>query len=132
MPVTIAGLVALSPYNLMIPPILVFAVAICISGAATFLFALPLVLWLRRTQHLNAALLCILGGVVGAVVYGAFMFYNGYYPEITDRTFALHMAAKNALSSMLPGGIFGLLSAAALCVGAGITIRPSRRRTGAA
>ena len=131
-PTLFAGLVAMSEYNIMIPPILVFLVGILISGSATLLGAVPLVLLLRKRGKLNAVYVCALGGLVGAIAYGVYSFNDSYYPQMNDKSLALWSAQQAALRALLPGCFLGLLSAIALCIGAGITIRPSGRRSGAA
>jgi len=111
----------------MIPVELVAIVALAGSLFGTLFIALPYVLWLRRNGKLNAIRLGIAGVLAGAATYAMFSFYNAYYPEMNDQTFMLKMALKTAMSATLPGAILGFLSAAALCIGAGITIKSSQR-----
>ena len=131
-PALLAGLEAMSADSIMIPPPLVFLVGVLISGTATALVALPLVLWLRKRGKLNAVYLCVGGVLIGAISFAAFTFNQSYFPQMNDRSWALRVAAQAALNALVPGSILGLVSAAALCVGAGITMRPGVRLTGAA
>ena len=131
-PMLLAGLMAMSSYSIMIPPIGILLVGVLISGAATILIALPLVLWLRKRGKLNAVYLCTLSVLVGALLFAAFNFNQSYFPQMHDKSLALWEAEQATLKSLLPGGILGLLSAVALCIGAGITVRPSRSHIGAA
>lgn len=48
---------------------------------------------------------------------------------MNDKAFALWVAQQAALKSLMPGALYGFVSAAAFCVGSGITVRPSGRRT---
>lgn len=126
-PVVMGIVASFSAYSLMIPPLLVVAAGLSISIVTTLLCAVPLVLWLRRRCKLNAILLCTFGAIGGALAMAIFIFYNTFFPEIRDRSFAIWSAARGAVRSMPIGACYGLLSAAALCIGAGITIRPSGR-----
>lgn len=130
MPVVISALTALSAYSLMISPMLVLIVGIGISGMVTLGIALPLVLWLRRHGHLNAIVLCASGTVAGGLSMGLFTYYHSYYPQMSDRVFALQVAKNAALGSVPLGAVYGFVSAIALCVGAGITLRSSGRLRG--
>jgi hypothetical protein len=127
MPVVMSTLTAFSIYSLMIPPELVLIVGLGISGLVTFAFALPLVLWLRRRGRLSAIVLCASGSVAGGLAMGLFTLNHSYYPQIADRAFALQIAKDAALNSIPLGAAYGFVSAVALCVGAGITIRSSGR-----
>jgi len=112
----------------MIAPVLVFIVGVMISGSATLLAATPIVLLLRRAGWLNVIALCVLGTAVGALALGMFAFTDNQYPQMNDQTFARWIARQAALKAMVPGAIYGFLSASALCVGAGVAFRPSRSR----
>jgi hypothetical protein len=114
----------------MIPPIAVFLVGVLITAPTSCFVALPLALWLRHVGKLNAILLCLFGTVAGALALGLYTLQDTYYPQMHDKAFALRVAEQAALKALATGAVYGLLSAAALCVGAGIAIRPSVRRTG--
>lgn len=114
---------------MMIPDLVIIIVALPISLITTLCLALPYTLWLRRRNNLNAIRLCITGALAGATVFAAYSFYSVYYPEMIDQKFMLETALKSAQAGTLPGAILGFLSAVALCVGAGITIRSSRSQT---
>jgi hypothetical protein len=114
--------------SVVIGPVLVFIVGSVISGLATALAAVPLVLVLRHVGWLNAILLCVIGTAVGAVALGWFAFSDSQYPQMNDQSLARWIARQAAFKAMVPGAIYGFLSAVALCVGAGITIRSSRSR----
>ena len=127
-PSLMAILQVFSIESVIVGPVLVFIVGSVISGLATVLAAIPAVLLLRRMGWLNAIVLCILGATVGAVALGWFAFSDNQYPQMNDQSLAQWIARQAALKAMMPGAIYGFLSAAALCVGAGITIRSSRSR----
>jgi hypothetical protein len=126
-----AVLVAFSSESVMIPGIGVFLVGALIAIPTSLLVALPLALWLRRVGKLNAILLCLIGSVVGAIVFGLLVLNENYYPQMHDKAYAIQVAEEAALSALVPGALYGFLSALAMCVGAGIKIRPNRRRLGA-
>jgi hypothetical protein len=127
-PSIMAILQMFSVESVIIGPVLVFLVGSVISGLATVFAAAPIVLVLRHVGWLNAIVLCILGTAVGAVALGWFAFSDNQYPQMNDQAFAQWIARQAALKAMVPGAIYGFLSAVALCVGAGITIRSSRSR----
>jgi hypothetical protein len=127
-PSLMAILQVFSVESVIIGPVLVFLVGSVISGLATVLAAAPVVLLLRHVGRLDALVLCILGAAVGAVALGGFAFSDHQYPQMNDQAFAQWIARQAALKAMVPGAIYGFLSAVALCVGAGIGIRSSRRR----
>jgi uncharacterized membrane protein len=116
-----AGLMAMTSYSIMIPPIAILLVGVLISGVVTVLVALPLVLWLRKRGRLNAIYLCATSVFLGALSFAAFDFYQSYFPQMNDKSFALWVAVRAALKALMLGSIMGLLSAMALCVGAGIS-----------
>jgi len=91
-----------------------------------------LALLFRRLGKLNAIYMCLLGAVLGALALGLYTLDSSYYPQMSDKAFALWVAQQAAMKSLIPGAVYGFLSAAAFCVGAGITVRPSGRRAGAA
>jgi hypothetical protein len=127
-----ALLMAFSSMSIMMPPILVFFVGVLITAPTTCLVAVPLALWFRRFGRLNAVYMCLLGTVLGASALGLYTLDSSNYPQINDKAFALWVAQQAALKSIVPGAMYGFLSAAAFCLGAGIAIRPSGRRPGAA
>ena len=131
-PVLMALLMAFSSMSIMTPPILVFFVGVLITAPTTCLVAVPLALLFRRFGKLNAIYMCLLGTLLGALALGLYTLDSTYYPQMTDKALALWIARQAALKSLTPGAVYGFVSAAAFCVGAGITIRPSGRRTGAA
>jgi hypothetical protein len=131
-PTLIAALMMFSSESTMISPIDVFLVGVLITAPIACLVALPLALWLRRIGRLNAVYLCLLGTVVGALALSLYTLHGTYYPQMNDKAFALWIAKQAALKALAPGALDGFLSALALCVGAGVTIRPSGSRTGAA
>ena len=131
-PTIMAAMMTFSSESMMIPPIAVFLVGVLITAPATCLVALPLALWLRRVGRLNAVYLCLLGTVVGALTLGLYTLQGTYYPQMNDKALALWIAEQAALKALASGAVYGFLSAGALCVGAGIAIRPSVRRTDAA
>ena len=88
------------------------------SYIATFLFGLPWVLWLRQRETLTWLHVCVgaaLAGIVTAILYGAVASTSSWQPLV-----------------LLLGFFFGILSGISYCLVAGITIRPSGRRSGAA
>jgi len=115
-----------STESVIIGPVLVFIVGSVISGLATILAATPIVLLLRHKGWLNAIVLCMLGAAVGAVALGFFAFNDSQYPMMNDQDLARWITRQAVIKAMVLGAIYGLLSAVALCVGAGITIRSSR------
>jgi hypothetical protein len=124
-------LTAFSSMSIMIPPILVFIVGVLIAAPTTFFVALPLALLFRRYRKLNAIYMCLLGTALGALALGLYTLYSTYHPEINDKTLALWISRQAALNSLIPGAVYGFLSATAFCVGAGVTVRPSGHRAGA-
>ena len=131
-PALMALLMTFSTMSVMTPPILVFFVGVLITVPTTCLVAVPLALLFRRFGRLNAIYMCLLGTVLGALALGLYTLDSSYYPQMNDKAFALWVAQQAALKSLMPGAVYGFVSAAAFCVGAGITVRPSGRRTGAA
>ena len=129
-PVLLLGIPSyFSADRVMIPPELVAMVALAGALFATLFVALPYVLWLRRKQKLSALRIYLAGAVAGAVVLGAFNFHMSYFPQIEDQGFALSSALRSAIRTAIPGAIVGLLSAAALCLGAGIPFRAAGARS---
>ena len=127
-PSLMAILQVFSVESVIIGPVLVLIVGSVISGLATVFAATPVVLLLRHKGWLNAIVLCILGAAVGAVALGWFAFSDNQYPQMNDQSLAKWIARQAVFKAMVPGAIYGFLSAVALCVGAGITIRSSRSR----
>ena len=130
-PTLMALLMAFSTMSVMAPPILVFFVGVLITVPTTCVVAVPLALLFRRFGRLNAIYMCLLGAVLGALALGIYTLDSSYYPQMNDKVFALWVARQAALKSLMPGAVYGFVSALAFCIGAGITIRPSGRRTGA-
>ena len=127
-PMLMALLTAFSSERLMVPPLLVLIMGPLIAAPVTLLVELPLALWLRKIGHLNAPYLCLAGALVGALALGLYSLQANYWPQMNDKALARWIAQQAALKAMLPGGIYGLLSAVAFSVGASLTIRQSRRR----
>lgn len=127
-PLLMAIFQVFSSERMIVGPLLVFIVGSVISGLATIFAAAPIVLLLRHIGWLNAIVLCVLGALVGAVALGWFAFSDSQYPQMRDQSLAQWIARQAALKAMVPGALYGFLSAVALCIGAGITIRSSRSR----
>ena len=132
MPTLMALLTMFSTMSIMIPPELVFLVGVLIAAPTTCLVAVPLALLFRHLGWLNAVSMCLLGTMLGALALGLYTLDSSYYPQMNDKAFALWVARQAALKSLVPGAMYGFISAAAFCVGAGVTVRPRRRRAGAA
>ena len=129
-PTLMALLMAFSTMSIITPPILVFIVGVLITTPATFLVAVPLALLFRRFGWLNAIYMCLLGTVLGALALGLYTLDSSYYPQMSDKAFALRVAEQAALKSLMPGAVYGFVSAVAFCIGAGMTVRPRGRHTG--
>ncbi len=104
------------------PHTLMFFLLVSVPVALLALFALglPLVFWLRSHQLLTVLYTCAASALIGVLVFAAF---------------AWAVALGHSLPSeqqLLSGACLGLASGAAFCLAAGITVRPSGRRTGAA
>jgi hypothetical protein len=95
------------------------AIALPVTYAAMLLLGLPYVLLLRACGVLTFPLVCIGAIFASVVVLPVFAWLTG--PHIPP----------SGLSILLSAAL-GLLSGAVFCVAAGITFRPSGRRTGAA
>ena len=128
-PMLAALLTALSTHGLMVPPLLVLFIGVLIAAPIALVIELPVVLGLRKLGQLNALYLCLAGAVVGALALGLYALYSSAYPEMNDRNLARWIAQQAALGAVRPGSIYGLLSAAAFSLGAGLPILPGRRRT---
>jgi len=120
-PSLMAILQAFSAESTVLGPLLVFVVGLLISGLVTAIAATPIVLLLRHVGWLNAIVLCALGAAIGAAAMGLFAFSNNQYPQMHDQSLAHWIARQAAIRAKAPGAIYGLLSAVALCIGAGIT-----------
>ena len=97
---------------------LLVSVPVALLALATL--GLPLVLWLRSHHSLTVLSTCFSSTLIGVLVFAAF---------------ACAVALDHSFPSpqeLLSGACLGLASGAAFCLGAGITVRPSGRRTGAA
>jgi hypothetical protein len=127
-PALMALLMVFSSQRVMTPPLLVLLIGLFISAPVAVLVELPLALWLRSRGRLNAISLCLAGTFVGALVLGLYSLHSNYWPQMNDQALARWIAQQAALKALLPGGIYGLLSAAAFSAGAGLTIRSSRHR----
>ena len=93
-----------------------FVLVLAVTYVPMLIFGLPYVLWLRALGVLTAPLVCI-GAVFAAIVaIPAFGWLTGP-----------HIPPSGA--SILLSGALGLLSGLVFCVAAGITFRPSGRRT---
>jgi len=125
-PALMALLMVFSSQRVMVPPLLVLLMGLLISSPVAVFIELPLALWLRSRGRLNAINLCLSGALVGALVLGLYSLYSNYWPQMNDQALARWIAQQAALKALLPGGIYGLLSAAAFSAGAGLTIRSSR------
>lgn len=125
-PALMALLMVFSSERVMVPPILVLLMGLFISTSVALLIELPLALWLRSRGRLSAINLCMAGALVGALVLGLYSLHSNYWPQMNDQELAHWIARQAALKALLPGGIYGLLSAAAFSAGAGLTIRSSR------
>ena len=130
-PALMALLMAFSSMSIMTPPLLVFFVGVLITAPTTCLVAVPLALLFRRFGRLNAIYMCLLGTLLGGMALGLYTLDSTYFPQMSDKALGLWIARQAALKSLMPGAVYGFLSAAAFCVGAGITVRPSGCRTGA-
>jgi len=123
-----ALLMAFSSQRVMVPPLLVLLMGLFISTPVALFIELPLALWLRSRGKLNPIYLCVAGAFVGAFALGLYSLHSNYWPQMNDQALARWIAQQAALKALLPGGIYGLLSAIAFSVGAGLTIRSSRTR----
>ena len=122
-PLIMTTLMAFSSTSIMIPPLVVFLVGIFITLPTTCVAAVPLALLLRRIGRLNAIYMCLAGAILGALALGIYTLYSTYYPEMRDHAFARSSAIQSALQALVPGALYGFLSASAFCIGAGIKIR---------
>jgi hypothetical protein len=86
---------------------------------AMLIFGLPYVLWLRSRGALTVPLVCIGAVLASVVAVPAYAWLID--PQIPPTGFGILLFAA-----------LGLLSGMVFCVAAGITFRPSGRRTGAA
>jgi hypothetical protein len=100
--------------------IFLLLVSVPVALLALVTLGLPLVLWLRSKQLLTAFNTCAASMLTGALVFGIF-----------SSLLALDHSLPS-LQQLLSGADLGLASGATFCLAAGITIRPSGRRTGAA
>jgi hypothetical protein len=131
-PVMMSLLMAVSAERVIVPPILVLIVGLLIAAPATLFVALPLALALRRAGKLSSLYLCLAGALVGAAALGLFALHDNYWPQMTDQSFARWVALQAALKAMLPGSMYGFVSAVAFSIGAGLSLRPIDRVRGAA
>ncbi|MDW2981166.1 MAG: hypothetical protein WBG81_17035 [Rhodanobacter sp.] len=96
-----------------------FVVVLAVTYAAMLIFGLPYVLCLKALGVLTFPLVCS-GAVLAAII--AIPFFGWLTGP--------HIPPSGA--SILLCGALGLLSGLVFCIAAGITFRPSGRRTGAA
>ena len=87
--------------------------------AAMLIFGLPYVLWLRARGSLTFPLVCVGAMLASVISVPALAWLTG--PHVPP-----------SWSSILLSVSLGLLSGVVFCIAAGITFRPSGRRTGAA
>lgn len=125
-PLLMSFLVVFSSESIMVPPLLVLIMGVLISAPVALLVELPFALWLRRIGHLNAVYLCLAGALVGGIALGFHSLQSNYWPQMNDQDLARWIAQQAALKAIVPGSIYGLLSAAAFSVGAGVKVRPGR------
>ena len=95
-----------------------FVFALPVTYAAMLIIGLPYVLWLRARGALTFSFVCIGAVLAAIVVIPVFGWLTG--PHIPP----------SGVSILLSGAL-GLLSGLVFCIAAGITFRPSGRRTGA-
>ena len=95
-------------------------VSVPVALLALLALGLPFVLWLRSKRLLAAQSTCAASTLIGVLVFGTFA-----------SVVALDHSSPSLLQ-LLSGACLGLASGATFCIAAGITIRPSGRRTGAA
>jgi hypothetical protein len=125
---TLAGLMmALSRESIMIPGGVVFLAGIFITAPVSLLVAMPIALALRRLGQLNAVYFSLIGSMAGAAALGIFAYQNNHWAQMQDQAFAEWVAYNAAMKALLPGGLYGLISALAFAVGAGFDALPGRR-----
>ncbi|HEV8694654.1 MAG TPA: hypothetical protein VGQ93_10825 [Lysobacter sp.] len=122
---------ALVPVLLPVVPLLVssvfnpgwlfIAVVVAIKGlvvsvSSTVVFALPLVLLLRRLGRLNGFWVCTGAVLIGAVAMSYVLFSLSYYPQLSDNSAAF----QKGINGLIVGAGFGLVSGLALSWGSGI------------
>ena len=96
-----------------------FVFCLPVTYATMLIFGLPCVMWLRSRGKLTGPLVCIGATLASAVVVPAYFWLVD--PQIAP-----------IWSGILLLAALGLFSGMVFCIAAGITIRPSGRRTGAA
>ena len=89
---------------------MLFVLITLVALAAVLLLGLPLVLWLRGRNALNAVYVCVGALAIGVVTWGLLVW------SLTGR-----FEATN-LSSLAAGASFGLVSGVAFCIGSAIKI----------
>ncbi len=100
--------------------------ALIISTLSTILFALPLVLLLRKFGHLRAIYVCLGAMLVGAVAMGYTTFSLSAFPQLDNS-----QALTKGLNGLIAGAGFGLISGLVLSFGSGIPFRRNRASRGA-
>lgn len=112
--------------RVMLPLEVVLIVSLPISLIATYVVALPYILWLKRRSLLTSLRICVAGLLVGGAALAAFNFYMNWYPQMRNQSFAMHIALVSAGKGALSGSLLGFIASVALVFGAGIPIRASR------
>jgi hypothetical protein len=126
-PAIMGLLMAFLLMDFMAVPLLVFLMGV-ITTPTTCLVVVPLALLFRHYGRLNAIYMCLMGTVLGALVLCLCTLDSSDYPKMSHMNFAFWFGQQSALRSLIAGAMYGFVSAAAFCVGAGITVRPNRRR----
>ena len=101
--------------------VVVGAYALAISTLSTLLFALPLVLILRKIGRLRAVYVCPGAMLVGSLAMGYTTFSLSWFPQAPDNS----ETVEKGLNGLALGAAFGLIAGVALSLGAGI---PFKRR----
>ena len=131
-PAIMGLLMAFLLMDFMAVPLGVFLMSVLITAPTTCLVVVPLALLFRHYGRLNAIYMCLIGTVLGALALCLCTLDSSDYPEMSHMNFAFWFGQQSALRSLIAGAMYGFVSAAAFCVGAGITVHPSGRRNAAA
>ena len=111
-------------------PLIMLIVGVMITSLVTLFGTIPMVLWLRKRGQLNSLPLFVLGTVLGAISMGLTAFNLNYSPIIAkNQSHFERIIFDHVLPSSLIGGVFGLISMVAFCIGAGLSITPIRPRS---
>lgn len=103
---------------------LIFLVGLGFTILSTLFITAPLIYTLRKKGELRSTILYLGGFFVGAVTLGLAAFIVNYSPHIEREGYLTSMVFNRVIPTILPGGILGLLSAIAFCVGAGVALNP--------